>query len=357
MFVFLVGLIVLTYQQVSFLFIPINALFSTLGIPVILALFIYYALLPIYQFVLEKTSRQWLAILSSFLVLILAFGFLFLAIFPKLIDEISSFIKMAPTIFNTVVTEVENLLSKNGLSSQQVNELINEWDINVSNTLKNVVGSLGDGISSTVNYTVTFFINLFTVPVILYYFFKDGSKSADKIVELSPKEYRPLVEEILEIFHDGVSGYTSGRLILCLYVAVASYLSFMLLGLPNAILLGVLAGVFDIIPYFGPVLGIMPAILVAATQGWFAVAMVVVTIMVIQQLEGNVIAPLVMENNLSIHPLTTILVLLVSGNLFGILGMILALPVYVITRDIVLAIFKFYKKNYQSKKITTHSNK
>src|SRR5690606_32321336 len=117
-------------------------------------------------------------------------------------------------------------------------------------------------------------------------------------------------------------------LILCVLAAT----SFWLLGLPYPILLGTIVGITEIIPYFGPIIGALPALFVALTISPSMVFWVIGTIVLLQLIEGSVLSPLIVGKSLNIHPIIIILVLLAGGEIAGIIGMLFAVPIFAILR-------------------------
>ena len=108
---------------------------------------------------------------------------------------------------------------------------------------------------------------------------------------------------------------------------------------PYGLLLGVVAGMANIIPYLGPYVGIAPALIVAFTVSPMQVVYVIIIVVIVQQVDGNLIYPNIIGRTLKIHPLTIIILLLAAGNIAGILGMILAIPFYAVVRTVVVYVF------------------
>lgn len=100
-------------------------------------------------------------------------------------------------------------------------------------------------------------------------------------------------------------------------------------------LLGVVAGLANIIPYIGPYIGIFPALIIAVTQSTQMVIFVVIVVLIVQQIDGNFVYPNVIGKSLNIHPLTIIVLLLVAGNIAGLLGMILGIPLYAVVKVVI----------------------
>lgn len=126
------------------------------------------------------------------------------------------------------------------------------------------------------------------------------------------------------------------------FVGFAMSIGYWMTGLPYIWLLGFIAGVANIVPYVGPFIGVVPAVLVALSISWKMVIGIVITMAIVQQVNGSIIYPALIGKSLKIHPLTVMLLLLGAGNLWGIVGMIIVVPVYAIARTIILYAYKLH---------------
>lgn len=347
-FIILVGLVVLIYDQVSFLFIPLEALFASLFVPILIAVFLYYIFLPIYDFLNKKIPSDTAALVILFALIGGIFYLMFSLIIPSLINEISSFLAMIPSLVDIFINWVEQQVSQTELSSveiaQDIIQYINNFDISITNMLSNLASGLTVGIASMFSFFTRSTIVMFTVPIILLFLYKDGHKFPKSIVKITPKKYKNVVNELMEVSHKNAAAYIGGRILVCLYVGVTSYFVFLFLGLPNPLLLGLICGILDIIPYFGPFIGASPAFLIALTMSWSTALLVAVIITVVQFGESYLVSPLVMGRSLHMHPLTVMLLLLFAHQLFGLIGMILALPCYSVLKECAKTIYQFIRE-------------
>lgn len=125
---------------------------------------------------------------------------------------------------------------------------------------------------------------------------------------------------------DSLGDYIRGQLLVCLILGAVAGITFWIFGLPYPLILGLISGITNVIPYFGPFIGAVPALLIAMTISVKAVLVVVITVFVLQFLEGNVLSPFIVGRSLKMHPVVIMLALLAGGELAGIVGMILAVP-------------------------------
>ena len=123
-----------------------------------------------------------------------------------------------------------------------------------------------------------------------------------------------------------------------------AYIGYLIIGLPYPLLMAGFVALFDIIPYLGPFLGAAPALIVASTVSWKMVLFVILVNSACQTLESNVISPQVVGRTMKMHPLTIIFVLLAGGELAGVVGLILAVPVYAALKVVAQHVFAYYLK-------------
>jgi predicted PurR-regulated permease PerM len=173
---------------------------------------------------------------------------------------------------------------------------------------------------------------------------KDGYKLAPNIKRLLPEKHREQTMELLSEMSRTISKYISGQMIECLFVGTFTAIGYLIIGIPYALLLGVIAGICNIIPYIGPYIGIAPALIVSFSHGgWLSVVYNIVVVIVVQQIDGNLVYPNVIGKSLQIHPLTIIIILLAAGNIAGLMGMILAVPLYAVVKVVVVHMWNIYQ--------------
>lgn len=344
-FLILIGVAIYVYYSVSFIFVPIEAFLASLFTPILISSFLFYIFLPVHKFLQAKIKSEalGLAILSIFIVGIIYL--LFSLVIPSLVSEISSLIGYIPQVTNVLTELVENFMVSNQVTNQSILQGLYDFDISISNVLSQLASGLTMGVTSFISVITRSAVVMFTVPVILFFLYKDGEKFPDLILKIVPKRLKAMTSEMLSAAHENASSYIGGKLIVCLYVGFASYLIFVFLGIPNALLLGVLCGLFDFIPYFGPFLGAIPAFLIALTQSVSSAIILVIFITIVQLGESYLVSPFVMGKSLHMHPILVVFLLLFSHSLFGLIGMVLALPVYAILRSCAKIAYNYYQAN------------
>lgn len=187
--------------------------------------------------------------------------------------------------------------------------------------LLTLVRHLLDGVVQVVRMALW----LAMAPIIAFYLLRDGARWKELALDLLPAAWRGEAVLLLARVDALLSAFLRGQLLVCAVVAFLSWAALVLLGVPWAVLLGLFAGLAELIPYFGPLIGAAPAVAVALLAGPWGALKVAGAFFLIQQLEGNIISPKLLGDRLGLHPLAVI-VALVAGGTFGLAGLLLAVP-------------------------------
>jgi predicted PurR-regulated permease PerM len=175
------------------------------------------------------------------------------------------------------------------------------------------------------------------IPVVAIYIMLDTNNMYESFIGMFPRQARPKAVKILHDVDEVLGGFIRGQLLVAAIVGVLIIIMLSLLHVRYAILIGIIAGLLEIIPYVGAFAGAIPAILIAAiTNGWLSAVFVALGFVVINQLEGHVISPLVVSGKVGLSPLAIVLALLTGGELFGLPGLFLAVPVAGIIRVLIV---------------------
>lgn len=328
----LVGIAVLIFVLMFFV---ANIMGKLLG-AIIVAIIISYLLMPL-QKMFEKHIKRGLA---AFLCVAVSFGIVVLVItliLPILIKELSSASaqigKLAVRLIEIVKSAEDKLRDMN-------------IDVSFGNILSKISFMLEtnttDVIKRFVDYVIGFFKSLpaiVMVPVITFYVLKDRAYLISKIEFIIPVKWRGTLKNLFLSADRVITDYVKTQLLLAFIVGIATAMGYLLLGVPYAFLLGLLMGICEIIPYFGPVIGAVPACLLVLTSAPEKIIWTVAVIVGVQQLENSFLSPYVMGTNFDINPITVIIVLWIAGDLLGIAGFLFAIPIYVILKNLLLNLF------------------
>jgi len=201
--------------------------------------------------------------------------------------------------------------------------------------LRSFVSSVAQGTLDVVFNLASGAFWLIIILMITFYLVKDADRFIEQLDDLAPPGYRDDFVRLRQQITDVWNAFLRGQLLLGGTMILITTVVCTVIGLPYAVVMGLIAGVMEFVPNVGPIIALIPAALVALFQGssflpldnfWFAV-LVTVLYIVIQQVEGNVLVPRILGRSLNLHPLVVLIGIIVGGSLAGILGMLLAAPV------------------------------
>ncbi|MDY0410301.1 AI-2E family transporter [Virgibacillus soli] len=344
----LLGIVIYIYNKISFIFHPFIVILSTVAAPTILAFIAYYLINPIVN-LLEKAriKRIW-----GILIIILGIA--------GIITSITMLV--APTI----ETQINDLIVNFPVFVQQMSENFRGWIdqsifgpyydegydwvvanlSDISSKIGAYVGGALEGIRNVANTLTHVFIAIFTFPFILFFLLKDSAKFKQYCLRLLPPKFRKDADHILKNMDVQVGSYIRGQIIVALCIGILLYIGYLIIGLDYAIILAITASVTSVVPYLGPIIAISPAIIIAIVHSPFMLVKLAIVWAAVQFLEGHLISPNIMGRTMKIHPLTIMIVLLVAGNLFGLIGVILGIPGYAILKVLVQYLYGKFKIRY-----------
>ncbi|MTI94956.1 MAG: AI-2E family transporter [Firmicutes bacterium] len=310
--------------------------------PFLVALIISYVLNPVVIWLQDKKFNRTLAV---FVIYFVFFGLLFIGIarlVPVVTAEVNRLASRIPEYTAQIQTYiVEFNEATDRLQLPQSVELALEE--NIHNLEAYLLGLLGRMPEFTTNIARAIF-NIVLILILTFYFLKDFSLVRDSFYRLLPREHQAKTRKIIYEIDHSLGNYIRGQLIITTIIAISTYLGLLFLGVDFALILGLIAGITNIIPYFGPFFGAIPAVLVALLKSPILALKVAIVITLIQQVESHLVAPQVLGKSMGMHPLIVILALLAGGQFMGITGMIIAVPVLavlrILLRNLVIPVFR-----------------
>ncbi|MDN6731777.1 MAG: AI-2E family transporter, partial [Atopostipes suicloacalis] len=334
------------FTKISYLFRPIVQIVSIIGSPFLFAVLFYYLFEPIVSSIERKDiSRKlavWVVFFGVFIILALVITF----IIPGIGDQFRNLFDDFPRIWANVLHQIEQLLYDEWLT--ELYQSVQETDIltRISEQLTNVftvtIGSIGSAIGIFTRIGVT----VLTTPFILYYLLVDGSRLKKTIFKYTPSRARPIMEKFIFKAGNQVGSYVRGQLLVALSVTVLFYLGYKMIGLEYALVLSITAGFLNLIPYIGSILSSLPAMIIGAFVSPLKLLQVIIVLAVEQFIEGRFVSPQILGNSLDIHPILILFILLVSGSIFGFLGLVFGVPGFAVLRVIWTLFFDWFKEKY-----------
>lgn len=344
-----IATLILVSSKINFLFEPIGTFFSTLFAPVLVAGFLYYMLNPIVTFLMKTKMKRIYAVIIVLLILVVALVLILVSVIPKLASQLASLASNIPTFFNDVEDGIYKMAALPIFKDVDLTSYIDKLDISYGDIIQQFLSGLSNSLGSIFSTVASTTVVIFTAPFILFYMLKDGDRFVPGIKKFLPEKRQASIIELLEKMDKTLSNYISGQVIECLFVGTFTAIGYSLLGVRYAFLFGVIAGFTNLIPYLGPYLGLAPAVFVTIFDEPYKAILCCIVVLIVQQIDGNIIYPNVIGKSLRIHPLTIIIVLLVAGNIAGLLGIFLGVPVYAIAKTIVVHIMGMVRENKREK--------
>lgn len=303
-------------------------------IPFLLAFLLAYFLDPAADFLEERKLSRWAAVVVVFVGFIGVAGLLLAFLVPAVQSEID----YLTTLFPEYASGLYRLLPETLLQTLDISEasdlqaLFNRLLELGKNLSVEVIGQVALFVSKAFSSTLSFILTVvsyFIIPIYLFYLLRDFDRMKEGAIGLIPERYRSAVIDLALDVDRVLSGFIRGQLVVCIVLAVLYSIGLVALGIDLALLIGILSGLANIIPYLGTLIGISFALLMAIVkfQDLLHPLLVIVLFGTVQAMEGTLITPRIVGNRVGLHPVGTILAVLFGGELFGFLGLLLAVPV------------------------------
>ncbi|UOQ91670.1 AI-2E family transporter [Halobacillus shinanisalinarum] len=343
-----VGINILVYTEVSFIFGPFIVFLETIALPVILTVVAYYLLRPIIGLLQQFGIKRIWGILITLVLVAGMITLLVILIIPFLEKQFMSLAEELPQYLMEMADSIDQWL-RNSMFAGYYDNLFKDVGGLVEQLpedLSSYASSTIEGITNIISTLTSVIIAIVTLPFILFYLLKDGEQLPNMFLKIMPPKVRPEVSRVFKGIDHQLSAYIQGQIIVSFCIGVMMYIGFVIIGLDYALLLAAIASVTSVVPYLGPTIAIMPALVIAIVTSPFMVLKLAFVWTAVQLLEGKFISPQIMGKSLHIHPVTIIFVLLTAGHLFGVVGIILAIPGYAILKVLVVHLFYWYQLRY-----------
>lgn len=344
----LIAATILLLNKISFVFKPLVVVISAIFPSLVFAIVLYYLFNPLVSLLNKKQFSRSMAIMLIFALIILLFIFAGMQLFPIIQKQTQELLAQLPQLINGFQEKAYELVSKTPFDHQfdkilaSMDELSEKFSSFLANYWQAGAKQLGS-IFSVVSSTL---FTLFTGPIIAYFLLKDPQKCYQTVLKIVPPVFRKDFREIVKTADEQLGAFLKGQVIASILLGLIYWVVFMLIHLKFAGVLALAAGVLSIIPYVGAFLAFFPGLFVAAQTSLWMVVKFVVLWFVVQLLHGDLVVPRVMGDKLKIHPITILFVLLVMGNLFGVIGVIFGIPIYSLIKLFVVFAFRKFKKRY-----------
>ncbi len=302
-------------------------------------------LIDIYQKKLKLSEKK--ASTLAVLTLILILLFILTVFIPLLVVQLWDLINESTNLVNSIQSTITNLIERFNLDQSLIEipfisrakEILDTKSF--TEILKSInfdyVGNVITGIAGTVTSTTMLFVKIFIAFIMTFYLIGDFNSFVHKTMGLLFSNSKQKHQEVFINITTALFGYFKGLFIVCTFIGIIVTIGAMLLGVQSPLLFGLIAGMFNVIPYLGPILGGIPLFFVSLANGIPTALLSLLVIFGAQFIESNFLQPKIMAKSTNLHPVSVMIGLIIFGQLFGFVGMIIATP----TMAIISVIIKY----------------
>ncbi|WP_125764500.1 AI-2E family transporter [Levilactobacillus mulengensis] len=344
--IFLLLLVLNELMQNAWILAPVWKFIGITMPAIVVAGILFYVLDPFVHFMERRLHlRTGLAIAVAMLLTAGIIVLIFLNLIPFLTKQTSGIIGALPQFANDMLHNINHLNQEHHWVSNSnladINERVSTYFSKRGlNLLTGTLSSLGNVVTTVSDWVIT----IITAPLVLFFMLKDGSRFPHYISQVVPTAYRSRFITMLDQMNVKVSSYVRGQLTVALCVMIIFTTGYSIIGLRYALLIGLLAGPLNLIPYFGSAIALVPALIIGVVTSPSMLLGVVIVYLIEWVLETQVLSPLIMGNSLAMHPITIVFVLLAGGKMFGLLGVIFGVPGFAVLKVLATTTFQWYQE-------------
>ena len=317
--------------------------------PFILGALLVYVLDPVVGWLTRRGLRRGLAILIVYALVIVVLVEGVTLLFGPLVRQIIDFIDDLPALLETIEAQLSELVLV--FDQLQLPRILHDFIASFIESLASGGGGFDIGslapLYSGVAAALRNLLALAIVPIWAFYLLKDRDRLLTAVRDGIPADWREDAWSIMGICERVFGRWLRGQIVLCFAVGIATFVGLMALSLVDpifgrfAVLLAVIAGILELVPIIGPIISMVPTLLLAATTGRIeAIVAVVILYVIVQQLENQLLVPRIQGGAVEMHPAIVILALAIGAAIAGLIGAIFALPIAAAARDIVRYVFQ-----------------
>lgn len=301
---------------------------EVLGV-IIISFIISYSIRPFHKLFTERGVNRKLSALIVILSIILFIVAIFSILIPWIYSESANFAE--------VIGEMKSYYERITADTKYITDspFIKEVLYNSYEKLKVTLMVVVSNSLSKILSIAENMLLLFIIPTLVYFFLSDGKHISKGIMKYIPFNNKYAIRRALNHIDKVMERYIITQFELCGIIGILTFIALKTSGIKYALILSLVNAIFNIIPYFGPVIGAIPIIIIALLTSTKKAIIVIFWLFVIQQLEGDIICPKILGETVDSHPVTILLLLIIGGSIGGIIGMILVIPVWVMIKIVV----------------------
>lgn len=296
---------------------------------IIFSIIIAYFLNPLVNYFEKKGIKRTLSTGLVYLLILGVIVILFVLVLPRTGRELRRLAVNFPEYITSITTWSQNFYGKYTETVGEMPELMVSVEKIFSQNIEMLQSNLAAGMEKFIFGVVGLFsriISWILTPILTFYFLADKDHFIERIMKLIPKSKEKELLGLAKEIDEALSSFIRGRLFMAVAVGITTTIFLFIVGVEFAIVIGFITGLADIIPYIGPFLGFLPAVIFAFMASPIKALWVGVFFILIQWVENNILAPKILGQSTGIHPLTVLLSIIIGGTIFGVMGMILSVP-------------------------------
>ncbi len=313
------------------LFYVVYQVLDILGI-IVVAVILATALDPAVDWLQRYRIPRAISLVIIYLILFLVIGGIILLLVPPLAHQMVELAKSFPYYYSRLMSGVvafEGTLPDQAAATLQ--QALQSLGVSLAEGSTSILSSIASIFGGLISFVITL--------VITFYLVVEEQGLKKLVTSLVPAEHHDYAADLLNRIQDKLGAWLRGQLLLMLIIGVMTYIGLIIFGMPYALVLALLAGLTEVIAYVGPILGAIPAVLIAFSISPFKALLIIALYTFIQQTENNIIVPSIMKRSIGLNPIISILAIMVGYNIAGVIGAVVSIPVAAIIALILSDIF------------------
>lgn len=364
---------ILIFYLINILFNKFPILGYTLS-SVIIAIIFAYIINPIVNYLERKGVKRQFGVIIVYISAILIFRILIVSVIPKTINEVSNLLTSLPGMVDTLIREFNNFLSNvfakfnielpenfiniyketnpkvngNVETPQIVSNILDSIKGTINDLIVKVQGSLMGSLSNVISKLYGFLTSAFRLVLIIifsFYFSVDKERFMLRVKKAIPNKHREDISYLTRNIDIALQQFIRGRMLMAIFVGLLTMIYLLVLRVDFAIIIGLITCIADIIPFIGPFLGCVPAVLFAFMDSPMKALWVLILFVLVQWVENNILAPKLIGDSTGLNPLVILISIIIGGGIFGVWGMVISVPL----TSIIFILVDFIKIKYNDR--------
>ncbi len=315
-------------------------------LPFIIAGLLSYLISPIINKIMLSGVQRWVAVSFVTVFVIASFAVIVTLLVPVINTEIKSLAQNYPKYETLIKESCNNIAKKIPFLKKYTNTIVTTTENSENGFMDLIVNKL-ESLPKHITSVVSVITVIILIPIITFFMLLGVNKAKEGIIQFLPAKYVEFFISFMYEANSVLGGYIRGQIIEVFFIGIATSLILFSFNVKYAIIIGIVSGLFNVIPYLGPAVAMISGVLATAIQ-YKSITMVLyvfIALEIIQQIDGHVVQPLIVGKNVNLGPVTMIFALLFGANIGGIIGMIIAVPAFAIFKNIFIIFINRYRKS------------